>query len=152
MGVHSSWRINKLTDLGKPYAAYSPLFDSMAAAGTILLFAIQILRRGCRIASGLVLAAAMLFAMYPVIPGVWLTAANLDWRLPIFAVFLALAGIAPTGPPVRPTRLVAALLAVLLVARAGVVAYAWTGSNADIAECRRVIRPVAPGERVLIVA
>jgi hypothetical protein len=151
-GVHSSWRINKLTDLGKPYAAFSPLFDSMAAAGTILLFAIQILRRGCRIASGLVLAAAMLFAMYPVIPGVWLTAANLDWRLPIFAVLLALAGIAPTGPPVRPTRLVAALLAVLLVARAGVVAYAWTGSNADIAECRRVIRPVAPGERVLIVA
>jgi hypothetical protein len=149
--VYNSWHISKLTDLGKPYAAYSPLLDGLAAAGTILLFAIQILRRGCRIAPGLLLAAAMLFAMYPVIPGVWLTAANLDWRLPIFAVLLTLAGIAPTGPAVRSTRLVAALLAVLLVARAGVVAYAWTGSNADIAEFRRVIRLVAPGERVLIV-
>jgi hypothetical protein len=148
--VDNSWRIDKLTNLGTSYASYSPLLDTMAAAGTILLFVMQILRRGCRISPGLLVAAAVLFAIYPLTPIQWMTAANLDWRLPVFTVLLILAGIEPTGPPIRATWYVASL-AVLVIARAGVVAYAWASSNGDIAEFHRVIRSVAPGERVLVV-
>jgi hypothetical protein len=149
--VYGSWRDGKLGGLGMPFASYSPLLDAAAVAVTVVLYGAQIRRHGCRVAPGLLLAAAVLMAVFPVIPNVWLTAANLDSRLPVYAAMLVVAGLAPNGPVRRPVPMLAAALGLLLAARAGIVAYAWAAGNAPIATCRSVMQQVAPGERVLVV-
>jgi hypothetical protein len=149
--VNNSWRDGKLAGLGMPYAGYSPILDGLAAMLTASLYLLQILRYGCRQNPGLLLAAFLLLVAYPLVPNVWLTAANLDCRLPVFAVLLLMSGLAPNGPIGRPVWIGAVLLAAVLAGRAGVVAFAWADGVENIAECRQVILLVQPGERVLVV-
>lgn len=149
--TYNSWGMGKLAALGMPFASYSPLLDGLAAVAIALLYVVQIRRHGCRLNPGLMLACILLLVAFPFVPSVWMTAANLDCRLPVFAALLAFSGIAPNAPTLVRMRLGVVLVAVLLVVRVGVVGYAWAGSNDALAEFRRVIRPIQPGERVLVV-
>lgn len=150
--VCNGWRDGKLAGLGIPFTSgHSPLLDGLAAISLAMLYLLQILRHGCRVNAGLLLAAALLMLAYPVVPAVWLTAANIDSRLPVFAVLLVLAGVAPNGTAVPAVRAGSVLFAALLAARVALVAYVWVGSNAETAAFRRLIQAVAPGERVIVV-
>jgi hypothetical protein len=149
--VLSSYHQGKLQGLAMPFASYSPALDVLAVTAIVLLYLLQIRRGGCRVQAGLLLAAAGLLLMYPLVPSVWLTAANIDSRLPVYAALLALGGIAPEGPPARDVRVATVAVAVLLLARVAVVAGTWAGANPEIAQFRRVITAIAPGQRVIVV-
>lgn len=150
--AYNSWRDGKLVGLGMPFASYSPLLDGLAAAVATLLYLVQCLRHGCRTHPGLLLAVVLLLLAYPVVPSVWLTAANIDSRLLVFAVLLVLGGVAPNGAVGPAMRAGAMVFAGLLAARAMVVFHAWAVSNDGLAAFRLLIQPVAPGERVLVVS
>ncbi len=150
--VENSYRDGKLSGLGAPVSSYSPLLDGVALAVCGLLFLTQIRRFGCRVQPGLLLAAALLFLAYPVVPSVWLTAANVDSRLPVFAALLIFAGVAPKGVAAPAIRLGAMLFVALLAVRTGVVAYAWADSTSGTKACRQVMQKIEPGARVIVVS
>jgi hypothetical protein len=149
--VYNSWGPSKLKGLGLVSATYSPLLDGLVLAAVVLLYFEQIRRRGCRVSFGLLVAAGVLLLAYPFVPSVWMTAANIDCRLPVFAAFLVLAGVAPNGPVAPPMRAVVGLIAVLLAVRTGLVGYAWLQGNEAIGEFRQVTRSIQPGDKVLVV-
>jgi hypothetical protein len=149
--VYNSWGISKLMRLGLVSATYSPLLDGLVVSAVVLLYFMQIRRRGCRVNLGLLAAAGVLLLAYPFVPSVWMTAANIDCRLPVFAGFLVLAGVAPNGPVAPPMRVVVGFIAVLLGVRTGLVGHAWLQGSEAIGEFRKVTRSIQPGEKVLVV-
>jgi hypothetical protein len=149
--LHNSWSITKLTALGMPVSSYSPCVDGLATLTLVTIYVLQALRFGCRTHSGLLLAALVFMVGYLFVPSVWLTAANIDSRLPVFAAMLVLAGVAPNGSATRAVRLGAMIFAALIVTRAGIVAYTWHEADRDAAAFRDVVRVVRPGERVLVI-
>jgi hypothetical protein len=103
-----------------------------------------------RIARGIVIPAALFFAAYPFVPFFLMATAWVNQRLPIMAVFLLFAGTLPLFPSRVAARVVAALFAMLILARTAEIAGVWNGHNAVLADFRHVIAPVRPGDRVLV--
>jgi hypothetical protein len=122
--VYNSWGTSKLAGLGLVSATYSPLLDGLVVSAVVLLYFEQIRRRGCRVNFGLLVAAGVWLLAYPFVPSVWMTAANIDCRLPVFAGFLVLAGVAANGPVAPPMRAAVGFIAVLLRVQTGLVGYA----------------------------
>jgi hypothetical protein len=148
--VYNSLGTPKLRGLGLIAATYSPLLDALLVTAVVLLYVGQIRRHGCRVHSGILVTAGVLLLTYPFVPSVWMTAANIDSRLPVFAAFLMLAGVAPNGP-LAPMRAIVAVIAVLLGIRTCLVGYAWFEGNEAVREFRQVTRPIQPGDKVLVV-
>lgn len=150
--VRSAWGAGKLLALGYPFESHSPLADAVAAAALALAAIAQMTGTGCRTSRGLLLAALLLMLAYPLLPSVWLTAANIDARFPTFAAMLVLAGLAPDGT-IRPlARLLLIVFCLATASRAGLTAYAWRQGDDDIARARTLFQAVQPGERVLVIS
>ena len=95
--------------------------------------------------------AGVLFLAYPFVPSVLSETGWIDIRFPVLAGFLLFAGIAPRQLARREAALVALIFVALVTARLGVIASAWQGENADIANLEAVLQPVKALDRILVV-
>ncbi len=131
----------KLAQLMWPFTTYSLPLDLLAAGAVLLVLVLT--RPRLPPATGIALAA--LGALYLVAPYAFKGTQSLDTRFTLMLALLAFAGLAP-----RLKRPAMAALAALVVARVGLVALAWHGHAAALAELRAALAPLQPGDRVLV--
>lgn len=139
--------VRKLIGLFTPFMTYHAAFGAMIG---LAVYALAILgwRRG-RVDPGSLLAMSGLAAAYVLAPLALKSGTFVYYRLAVMMGLLLFAGYRP-GFGRRPAWL-AGVLAGLVAARVLEVGLVWAGHNADLADFRRVIAPVEPGARVLVV-
>jgi hypothetical protein len=135
----------KLAQLLWPFTTYNLPLDLLAAGGVVGFLAVA---RPCVPASSAI-ALAALAALYVVTPYAFKGTQSLDARFTLMLALLLFAGVAPR-PPRWLAAPAAAGFAVLAAARIAVVALAWHGHAASLAELRQTLAPLAPGDRVLV--
>ncbi|SDB72003.1 hypothetical protein [Belnapia rosea] len=141
--------LTKLANLTEPFMNYYAAFDRLTALSILLLVLTCLALRMLRVHGPSLLAAAICFLLYLVMPMTLKEAAFIDGRFPIMLGMLLFAGALPMLPP-RPARAVGFALAALFLVRMGIVSAVWSGHGQDVAEIRRSIEPVQPGSRVLV--
>jgi len=99
-------------------------------------------------APGVLLALVGLLALYLVAPFAIAGGTFVDSRLPLMAALLLFAGVAPRASP-RGAAMIAAAFALVIVGRAGLVAYDWLGRASDLVELRADLAHVPPGANIL---
>ena len=133
----------KLAQLMWPFTTYSLPLDLLTAAA---IAAILVTRRSHAPRSTLI-ALALLAALYAAAPYAFKGTQSLDTRFTLMLALLLFAGLAPAV-----SRPVAAGLAMLIVARTGLIAVAWHGHATTIAELRLTLSDLQPGDRLVIAA
>ena len=141
----------KLYGLMGPFLTYNRLLDAGAMVLVLALLALFAVGRRLTFAPPLIGVIALLLVAYPFVPFFLMQTAWVDQRMPILAGFLLFAGTWPRVQSGRTARLMLAAVAVAFVVRMAFVAVVWSGHDGQIADFRRVIAPVQPGERVLVV-
>jgi hypothetical protein len=137
---------DKLRQLLFPFINYSLTLDTctaLAVAGFLLACAATGRLRAPR---HVVLALAGLAALYAVSPYAFKDTQSLDTRFTVMIALLLFAGLCP----VRVPRRVIAGFLLLFALRSAVLAAAWHGHAADLAQLRAVIGGIAPGTRVTV--
>jgi hypothetical protein len=90
-------------------------------------------------------------ALYAACPFVMMGTGFVDARFPIMLGVLVFAGVRPVGLSPKVRVGIAAVLALAFVARTASLGAVWYDHNRDVTDLRRVIAPVPPGARVLVV-
>jgi hypothetical protein len=134
-----------------PLLAYSRPLALVAAGAIALPLAVWALRRRLRVARLALYAAPLLFMAYAWLPvgakgGYWI-----DTRVPVLLGFLLFACVVPRDLPRWQARLAAVVLGSLFIARMTSITLIWIAAQPEIADVRRVLQPVTPGSRVLVV-
>jgi len=99
-------------------------------------------------APGVLLALVGLLALYLVAPFAIAGGTFVDSRLPLMGALLLFAGVRPRVSR-RAAIAIAAALALLIVGRAGLVAYDWLGRARDLVELRADLAHIPPGANIL---
>ena len=141
----------KLYGLTGPFLTYNRLLDAGAVVLVLAVLALFAIQRRLTISPPLIGALALLMIAYPVVPFFLMQTAWVDQRMPILAGFLLFAGTWPRVQSGRTGRLMLIAFAVAILARTFVIGQVWSHHDAQIADFRRVIAPVQPGDRVLVV-
>jgi hypothetical protein len=154
---HYYWALANEPHGLKLYGLFGPLltyYRSIDIAALVVILAMLIgsaaAKRLC-VAPALAGAALFLLLLYPVTPFFLLQTAWVDQRLPILIGSLVFAGTLPAAPSRLTSRLAGAALVIILMLRSAEVYAQWSRHDVDIADFRRVIAPVQPGDRVLVV-
>jgi hypothetical protein len=134
-----------------PFLTYDRLLDAGAMILVLAVLAAFAVERRLRIAPALAGIVALLLAAYPFVPFFLMQTAWVDQRLPILAGFLLFAGTLPRVRSGRTARLMVGAFAAAILARTIVIGAVWSTRDAQLADFRQVIAPVAPGDRVLVV-
>ncbi len=134
-----------------PFLTYNRLLDAGAAVLVLAVLALFAIQRRLTISPPLVGALALLLIAYPVVPFFLMQTAWVDQRMPILAGFLLFAGTWPRVQSHRTGRLMLVAFAVAILARTFIIGQVWSHHDSQIADFRRVIAPVQPGDRVLVV-
>jgi hypothetical protein len=141
----------KLYGLAGPFLTYDRILDFAAltlVAATLAAFSAG---RHLHIAPSLGGLFLGLLAAYPLIPFYTMGTAWVDQRIPIMAGFLLFAGTLPLIRANRTRTLTMTAFGVAILVRTLGIAQIWSTHDTEIADFRQVIRPVAPGDRVLVV-
>jgi hypothetical protein len=145
----------KLTELLSPVLVYHPWLDGAAALCIVAIVVLSLVwRRRARapiLPLGIALALATLLVAFAVAPFAAKGGAWLDARFPLLAACLLFAGLAPPPMPRAVSVALAVAIAALFVVRTAAVAQVWHGYDKDMTDLERVLSPVRPGDRVLIV-
>jgi len=137
--------------LAGPFLTYDRRLDFAAIALAIgLLLAFAATRR-LRVAPAVAGPFCLLLAAYPFVPFFLMETAWVNQRLPIMAGFLLFAGTQPIVGSPRTAKLMAAALTVAILGRTAEIANVWAGHDAEVADFRQTVSPVAPTDRVLVV-
>ena len=129
---------------------YHRPFDIVCFAALLLLFLWACWRRHIRLAP---LMAGPLIALglaYFAMPSHWLTAANLDRRIPIAFTLMLIASTAPLGWSRRAGLLVAAGLSGLFLARIAVIEMQWQDYDRFYATLLPAFQEIQPGARLAL--
>jgi hypothetical protein len=141
----------KLLGAFGPFLTYDRRLDGLALAVTLLALASWAIRGKLAVAPAAAIGFVVMVVAYPLTPLILMDAAWVDQREPILAAILLFAGAAPIRLRQTEARGWAVVFAVLILVKLATVGVAWAQHDADLADFRRVIAPVQPGERVLIV-
>lgn len=149
------WALSKFDPLHKAIGAGAGFFTYDIGTDLLILIAVVAAFSALTLAhkltfSWLAAIAAALMLAYPFVPGVLADTGWIDTRLPVLAGFLLFAGIMPRRLGRRETVVLGLAFASLIAARIGVIAIAWQGQNADLADLASVLAPVKADERVLV--
>lgn len=149
------WALAKFDPLHKAIGAGASFFTYDTGIDLLILIAVAAAFGALALArklafSWLAAIAAALMLAYPFVPGVLADTGWIDTRLPVLAGFLLFAGITPRRLGRRETAVLGLAFAALVAARLGVIAAAWQGQNADLADLASVLAPVEADERVLV--
>jgi hypothetical protein len=142
----------KALNLFEPFIAYDGTPDRITA-GMFLILLLGLWRFGrLRIARGIGAAALLLLVLYLNCPFFAMGTAFIDARFPVMIGLLAFAGLRPVhlAPGVRGA--LAAVLALIFVARTASLATVWHTHNHDVSDMRQVVSAVPQGSRVLVVS
>lgn len=136
---------NKLRELVMPFANYLLPLDIATAAAAAGFVAVCALFGRCRVTRGSGIAlvvTAMLFVLAPnAVKGTYL----FDTRFVIMLGFLLFSAVLPVPQP----GIVAVGFVLLFAVRMALLGEAWLEQRQDVADMRRTIASVQPGDRVL---
>ena len=133
-----------------PFLSYSVRID-VAIFFPLLAFMLVCIAMGrMRFAPAALICGACLLAAYIALPTDMNNGRLIDARVPILLGFLLFSGMMPAGFGMRSRAVFAASLLVLFVIKIGFITIVWLGSQQDVADVRKVIRPVIAGSRVLV--
>ncbi len=135
----------KLLQLLAPFVGYVGWLDWLTTAAVALFLLASWWRGRLEAPRGVVVALGGLAVLYAVAPYAFKGTQSLDTRFVFMVVPLLFAGL-------RPVMGRWAMLGFggLVIARTAVLALAWHGHAADLAQVRAVLADVAPGERVFV--
>nr|WP_294543698.1 hypothetical protein [uncultured Rhodopila sp.] len=105
-----------------------------------------------RVAPKAVVAIAVLAVAYPLVPSFFKGTGLADTRIPVIIGLLIFAGIRPERLSRHAESLAMCGFALLLLVRISLVAFVWHAHGAEVADIRRAIAPVAPGEKVAVIS
>ncbi|HZP19741.1 MAG TPA: hypothetical protein VFB16_05975 [Bauldia sp.] len=105
-------------------------------------------RRG-RVDTGSAIAFVILFLVYFAVPGTMTGGAYVATRLPLMFGLVLFAGFRPSFQP-REGRVVGLALALVFTVRIAMTAIDWHGYAEDVAEVRKAIAVLNPGDRVIV--
>lgn len=129
---------------------YARPFDFACFAGLLLLFLWACRRRSVRLAPAMVGPLLALALAYFAMPAHWMTASNVDRRLPIAFVLLLLAGSEPQGMSRRAAGLVMVGLAGLLLLRIAIIEMNWRAADRFYASLTPAFEALPPGARIAV--
>ncbi len=132
----------KLRQLLFPFTNYNLALDTATGLDVLAFLVFCAVTRRMRAPRHVVIALAGLAALYTLSPYELKGTQSLDTRFTLMFALLLFAGL----QPVRVTGAVAGF-AVLVTARMAVVAAAWHGHAAELAQLRSVTRPMWPPVR-----
>lgn len=141
----------KLLGAVGPFLTYDWRLDGVTLALTVFALGSWAVRGKLAVAPAAAIAFTVMVVAYPLTPLVMMDAAWVDQREPILAAILLFAGIAPIRLERAEARRWAMVFAVVILAKMAAVGVAWADHDTDLADLRRVIAAVQPGERVLVV-
>lgn len=130
---------------------YSLPLDLVAVFLVYAMLIKLLLQKRLLISPSLTFAIVVLALLFPFIPFYLEETAYMDYRLPLFAIFLVFAGTAPKNVSSREFQLISAAISVVFVVRLIIIGVTWTGHNADLADLRRITAPIEPGSSILTV-
>jgi hypothetical protein len=129
---------------------YARLFDFACFAGLLLLFLWACQRHLVRFAPAIIGPLLALAIAYFAMPANWMTANNIDRRLPMAFVLLLLAGTQPGGFSRRAAGLVMAGLAGLFLVRIAIIERAWRAGDRFYATLAPAFEALPPGARIAV--
>jgi hypothetical protein len=95
-------------------------------------------------------AIVLLAAAFLAAPYAWKGTFLLDTRFAVMLGFMLFAGFVPRDWPPAMRHVAAAVLVALFIARMAVLTTAWADHRTDLADLRRVLQPVQPGQAVYV--
>ncbi len=140
----------KLQQLATPFVNYDRTLDLLTEGIAFGLPALCLLLRRGRLPTPALIATALLLLTFLLAPFAWKGTYALDTRFAIMLGFMLFAGFMSDRWPAWAGTLVAGGLALLFVIRMTVLTVAWTAHAADLADLRRVLAPVQPGQAVYV--
>jgi hypothetical protein len=159
------YALSPLSDQGGPVAfgslwykawqAFAPVvnyrfgLDLVTACGIVAFLLACALSGRLRVAPAARLALPVLALLFVICPGNAKGAQNIDLRFSIMLALLLFAAVQPRALPRRVCQAATTAAIMLFALRMTVLAAAWHGSAADIADLRRVIADVPPDSTVL---
>jgi hypothetical protein len=142
----------KLLHLVFTFANYSLPLDLATAAVAVSVPPVALVLGRGRFPGPARNAILLILVAYLAAPYAWKGTYGLDMRFAVMLMFMLFAGFVPHAapPPLRTT--VTAMVTVLFVARMGLLIIAWAAHAEDIADLRRVLAPVQPGQAAYVAA
>jgi hypothetical protein len=140
----------KLRQLATPFVNYDRTLDAVTAGLAFGLPILCLLLRRGRVPRPALIASALLLVAFLVAPFAWKGTYALDTRFAIMLGFMLFAGFVPGRWPVWFGRCLAAGVALLFAVRMAVLMTAWMAHAVDLADIRRVLTPVQPGQAVYV--
>ena len=139
-----------MRQLTTPFVNYDWSLDLVTAGVAFgLPILCPLLRRG-RVPRPALIAAVLLLLAFLLAPFAWKGTYALDTRFAIMLGFMLFAGFVPARWPSWAGTWVAAGLAMLFAVRMALLTTAWAAHAADLADLRRVLAPVQPGQTVYV--
>ncbi len=140
----------KLRQLTTPFVNYHRPLDWVTAGAAVGLPTLCLLMRRGRVPRPALITMAVLLLAFLLAPFRWKGTYALDTRFAIMLGFMVFAGFVPARWPSRISTCVAAGSAMLFVIRMALLTIAWAAHAADLADLRRVLAPVQPGQAVYV--
>jgi hypothetical protein len=130
---------------------YSLPLDLVVALLTHVMLIKLLLKKHLILSPYPAFAIIVLALLFPFIPFYVRETAFMDYRLPLFVLFLVFAGTEPKDVSPRQFQSISVVIGVVFLVRLIIIGITWTGHNADLADLRRIIAPIEPGRSVLTV-
>ena len=140
----------KLRQLVAVFSGYSVALDAAAVLVAVGVPAISLVFGKGTLPGPAAVAIVVLLVIYWAAPSGWKGTFSLDVRFAVMLGFMVFGGFVPGRWPLMARRGVAGGVMVLFLARIGLLTAAWAAHDSDLADLRRVLQPVAPGQAVYV--
>jgi hypothetical protein len=140
----------KLIQLVTTFVNYVWPLDLATASLAIALPTLSVLLRWGRVPGPAACGLALLLITFLAAPYAWKATYALDTRVAIMLGFMLFAGFVPTRWPPALRFVAVAGLVLFFVARMAILTTAWAAHATDLADLRRVLAPVRPGQAVYV--
>lgn len=142
--------IAKLTHAITAFTNYNATLDTVTALVVIGTLAASLLTRAGRFPAPSAYAVSILGVAYIAAPGAWKGTYLLDEQFAIMLALMLFAGFVPTDRPSPINQAAAVALTLLFVIRMTLLTIVWADHRTDLADLRRALQPVQPGQAVYV--
>ena len=140
----------KLIQLITTFSSYDAGLDGLTACIVIGVLVTSLVTGNGRFPGPAAYAVGALAVVYFAAPNAWKGTYLLDTRIAIMLGFMMFAGFVPRGWPGSVGRPIAVTIVGLFLIRMTLLLVVWADHRADLADLRRVLQPVQPGQAVFV--